>query len=132
VLAAVLTWPLLAQVYVPRLDHLWVARTVAEAMPEPSRRPPLAAAGYHEPSLVFLAGTGTKLTSAGGVAAHLAGTPGAYGLIAARLKPAFDARMAHHGAARQVREVLRFPAFNYSKGRRQTLILLHRPSGEAP
>jgi 4-amino-4-deoxy-L-arabinose transferase-like glycosyltransferase len=131
VLAAVLTWPLLAQVYVPRLDHLWVARTVAEAMPQPAHRPPLAAAGYHEPSLVFLAGTETKLTSAEGVAAHLAGTPGAYGLIAESLKPAFDARMAHHGHSVRVREVLRFPAFNYSKGRRQTLILLLRPAGEA-
>jgi 4-amino-4-deoxy-L-arabinose transferase-like glycosyltransferase len=127
-LAAVLVFPALAQVYVPRLDHLFVARTVAERLPPPGERPPLAAAGYHEPSLVFLAGTDTVLTSPADVAQHLAATPGAYGLLESDQRPAFD-DAAPDGMPVTTRHA--FPAFNYSKGERHRLHLLHRPPTDA-
>ena len=121
VLAAVLVWPVLAQVYVPRLEQLFPARTVARYLPPPEARGALAATGYTEPSLVFLNGTGTKLTGPAGVAAHLARTPDGYGLVAADERERFDAAVAERGAA--VRRVLTFPAFNYSKGERVRLTL---------
>jgi 4-amino-4-deoxy-L-arabinose transferase-like glycosyltransferase len=106
--------PWVGEVYGPRLDKLWVAREVAERLPPPEARPPLAAAGYHEPSLVFLNGTDTRLTNAEAVAEHLAATPGAYGLLT-------DRHWARFRAAAQARDltysqVTRFPGFNYSNG----------------
>jgi 4-amino-4-deoxy-L-arabinose transferase-like glycosyltransferase len=121
VFAAVLVWPVLAQVYVPRLEPLFPARTVARTLPPPEARGALAATGYTEPSLVFLNGTGTRITGPDGVAAHLARTPDGYGLVAARERTRFDRALAERGV--RVREVRTFRAFNYSKGERLRLTL---------
>ncbi len=118
-----LTLPWLGQVYAPRLDRLWVSRTVADALPPPEARPPLAAAGYHEPSLVFLAGTETRLTTPDGVADYLAATPGAYALLAGE----GEVRLPRADRL-DVRKVAEFAGFNYSKGDPITVVLVRRPA----
>lgn len=124
---AALVLPWLGEVYAPRLDRLWVARTVAEALPPPGDRPPLAAAGYHEPSLVFMAGTRTRLTSPRAVADYLVATPGGYGLVTDREDDGFAERLRAHGV--EPEKVAEFDAFNYSKGDRITVSVYHRPAG---
>ena len=128
VLAGMLIWPTLAQIYTPRLDHLFVARTVAGIVPPPDQRPPLAAAGYHEPSLVFRNGTETILTDVSGVAAHLRQTPGAFALVPRKVHADLVQRL---GPGVEVRRVQSFPGFNYSKGDRHRFLILHRVSETA-
>ena len=54
---------------------------------------PLAAgAGYHEPSLVFLAGTATRLTDAAGAADFLRGGDCRFAFVEARQERAFAQR----------------------------------------
>lgn len=128
---AAVVWPLLAQMYAPGLDRLWVARTVAAHLPPPAARPPLAAAGYHEPSLVFLAGTDTRLTTGAGVAQALAaqGEGGGYALVTDAEAEAFHA--AADTLSLTPRTVASFPAFNYSKGDAITVTLYEVPGGQA-
>lgn len=121
-LLSALLLPWLGQIYAPRLERLWIAREVAERMPPPEARPPLAAAGYHEPSLVFLAGTDTRLSDVEGVARHLSANPGAYGLVTEALWPRFQAAAMAHGLTAEA--YAHFPGFNYSKGKALNLIII--------
>jgi len=130
-LLAAAVFPLLAQVHAPRLDHLWVARTAMAHLPPPGQRPPLAAAGYHEPSLVFLAGTDTHLTTGPGAAAALAEAPGRTALVAGAARAGFETAAEDRGLA--LVAVTSFPGFNYSKGERLTVTLYrHDPPAETP
>lgn len=63
------------QRFIPRLSEIWLSPRLAEASRElaPCPQPILSSAGYHEPSLVFLAGTGTVLTDGVGAAHFLQG-----------------------------------------------------------
>lgn len=81
----------------------------------------LAAVGYHEPSLVFLAGTSTVLTSADGAAAHLAQHPSALAAIRDRDVATFRERAAERGV--EPRVVAEVPGFNYSRGHRLTMVV---------
>lgn len=68
----------------PSLRHVWLSRDVVEAADrvKPCRELSLISASYNEPSLVFLAGTHTKIFPDGRQAAHaLKGTPCALALI---------------------------------------------------
>lgn len=122
--------PWLGEVYAPRLDRLWVAREVSERIPPPAARPPLAAAGYHEPSLVFRAGTRTMLTGADGVARHLARQPGAYALVGEREHDRVRQRLQDRDV--DLATVARFRGFNYSKGDPLRLTILRsRPGGSS-
>jgi hypothetical protein len=80
-------------VIVPSLRPLFPSATLARILraadcPDPA----VAAAGYHEPSLVFLVGTSTRLTSGGGAADFLARGPCRFALIEARHERAFVQR----------------------------------------
>lgn len=101
----------------PRLDPLWSSAAVARmAAAEGCAGHRIAAAGYAEPSLVFLAGTETLLTDAAGAAAHVTrGGPCAFALVEKREEPAF--RAALPGVDPPVFEIGRFSGFNYSNGR---------------
>ncbi len=61
----------------PALKPLWISERVAEAVREtrPCENSVLASSRYHEPSLVFLVGTGTVLTDTEGAARHLLADP---------------------------------------------------------
>jgi 4-amino-4-deoxy-L-arabinose transferase-like glycosyltransferase len=56
---------------IPNLQHAWLSREIVEAADtlKPCPQSQLVAVGYHEPSLVFLAGTKTILAANGGDAA---------------------------------------------------------------
>ena len=65
--AAILTAIAIFALIVPSLGQLFPSPVLARILRDSGCRQPAAAAvGYHEPSLVFLAGTGTRLTDATG------------------------------------------------------------------
>lgn len=115
----------------PSVDGIWIsrqaARTVARVAPCPGRV--VASAGYSEPSLVFLLGTGTRLVDGAEAARHLAeGGACALALVESRQEAAFRGALAgtepvRHGVAEGI---------NYNNGRRITLTLYSLASGTRP
>ena len=79
------------------------------------QKPRAAAAGYHEPSLVFMAGTSTALTDAAGAADFLARGTCRFAMIESRQERQFASRADSNGL--QYAIVSRFEAYNYSQGR---------------
>jgi len=109
-------------VSLPALDPLWLSRDVATLVAQQTGAGrPIVAAGYAEPSLVFLLGTATKLTTAGEAAAILAKLPDALAVVSNREDAAFAVALAKHGTA--VTALGRVSGFNYSNGRAITLTL---------
>jgi len=76
-------------------------------------------AGYAEPSLVFLLGTDTVLTSGANAAQHLLNGPAALTLVADREEEPFFAAAAAIGVKPVVVGMVK--GFNYSRGRKVTL-----------
>jgi 4-amino-4-deoxy-L-arabinose transferase-like glycosyltransferase len=112
VLGAVLTYGALYQGVLPRLDRMWLSHRVALQLPPGT---PVAAAGFHEPSLVFLMGTDTLLTDGPGAARFLAATPRGAAVVEAAAQPAFDAELKATGhAARLIGEA---DGLNYARGK---------------
>ena len=100
-----------------RLDAIWIAPRVAEAV-RASGGGQLASAGFHEPSLPFLLGTDTRLVRGGAEAAgFLAETPGGRALVRDRDDEAFRA------ARPEARLLATIEGFNYSRGQRVRLFL---------
>lgn len=64
------TYGLITSTILPRIDQIWISRQVAEIYHEfrPCERSVLTIGSYYEPSMVFLAGTETRLTDAEGAA----------------------------------------------------------------
>ncbi|MDB5599372.1 MAG: glycosyl transferase, family 39 [Xanthobacteraceae bacterium] len=80
-------------VLVPRVPQLFPAKLIAEAIADSEcARPLAAAAGYHEPSLVFLVGTATRLVDGPGAADFLREGPCRFALIDHRQERAFAQR----------------------------------------
>ena len=77
--------------------------------------PKAAAAGFHEPSLVFMAGTHTLLTDASGAADFLSQGSCRFALIESRHERQFAQRAERTGLRYAV--VTRFEGYNYSQGR---------------
>jgi hypothetical protein len=91
----------------------------------PASERPFATAGFHEPSLVFLAGTDTRLIRNGAEAAqHLAERPRGLALVRERYQAAFMAEAARLGVT--PRAVATIGGFNYSRGERLVLVLYAR------
>jgi 4-amino-4-deoxy-L-arabinose transferase-like glycosyltransferase len=109
----------------PAISQLWPARGVQAlvgAHQSPDNSPiPVAAVGFHEPSLVFALGTATVLTQAEGAAQHLARKPGALALIEARRDAKFRAALAQLGVDVVALGTVR--GFNLSKGKEISLTL---------
>jgi 4-amino-4-deoxy-L-arabinose transferase-like glycosyltransferase len=124
VLLAVSVWG----VALPSMSRLFPSVALREVLEQSQcPRPVAAAAGFHEPSLVFLAGTSTLLTSPGGAAEFLKGGGCHFAFIEAQTEPAFLRRAAasHVGYAAGPR----IGAFNYSSGRPIT-IAVYRGEGQ--
>ena len=101
---------------------LWVADRAATAVAAEFKDgavPVTAAAGFSEPSLVFLSGTGTILTSGGGAAQHLLNEPQAAAIVEGRELAAFAKALGDRAA--EVREAAQVSGINYSKGKPVTL-----------
>ena len=75
----------------------------------------MAAAGYHEPSLVFLVGTHTRLVDGAGAADILAGGECRFALIESRHERLFAQRADLIGLRYSLRG--RFEGFNINGGR---------------
>jgi len=89
-LCGALATVLIFGVTLPRLDRLWVAQRaarVAQAVAAPGTQPLVV--GYHEPSLVFLLGTQTRLVGPSEAAAALQAEPGTAAIVAAPSAPEF-------------------------------------------
>lgn len=116
VLAPALQWVL------PGVSSLWLSRSVSEATAEIGGKDVrLCSVGYYEPSLVFLLGTRTLLTSTGGAARFLQSSPGGLALVDGRQADGFLERAGELGL--HVKQVGAFSGINYSKGRRMLLRL---------
>jgi len=120
------------QYVLPGIEPLWLSRTIAETVEEISQRSPakpvrVAAVGYHEPSLVFLCGTETELTSPEGAAVFLAEpapnakSPHIIAVVTDDHMVAFNKNMEQLN--HQVRQERIIRGFNYTKGRWETLHL---------
>ena len=121
--AAALTFAALFHGVLPAVDTLWVSERAAAAVAaaQPGPHPPVAAAGYHEPSLVFRLGTATRLTDGGAAARWLVDTPGALALVEAAQEAGFQKTLAALGhTARPIDDIT---GFNYSRGRPAALRL---------
>jgi 4-amino-4-deoxy-L-arabinose transferase-like glycosyltransferase len=80
-------------VIVPSLGQLFPSATLARIMSESRCADPVAAsAGYQEPSLIFLAGTSTRLTDGAGAADFLSGGECRFAFIEARHERSFVQR----------------------------------------
>lgn len=91
--AAVLTAIAIFALVVPSLGQLFPSVTLARILRDSDCGQPAAAAvGYQEPSLVFLAGTGTRLTDTAGAAEFLRGGECRFAFVEARQEQSFAQR----------------------------------------
>ncbi|HEY8611785.1 MAG TPA: glycosyltransferase family 39 protein, partial [Roseomonas sp.] len=122
ILAVPLYWVVLGGV-LPHLVAPWVSPRVAALVAAegvPAER--FGIAGFHEPSMVFAAGTATRLLANGTEAARfLAGEPDRVVAVEGREVPRFEAEAASIGL--RPRAVGRVEGFNYVRGRRVAVTL---------
>jgi 4-amino-4-deoxy-L-arabinose transferase-like glycosyltransferase len=125
VLIAVATFGLI----VPSLSSLFPSRAITDILAESGCAEPMAAAvGYQEPSLVFLAGTKTRLTDAAGAAEFLHGGACRFALVESGHEESF-ARAAETIGLRYTAGP-RVEGINISKGRPVT-IAVFRSRGQS-
>ncbi|MCL5406574.1 MAG: glycosyltransferase family 39 protein [Deltaproteobacteria bacterium] len=120
--ATVLTLGPALQWIMPGLTPIWLSRSVSEAAIKiGGKNVKLCSVGYYEPSLIFLAGTKTLLTSAEGAARFLRKNPGGLALVDRRQDGSF-LRLADN-LGLHLQQVDAFSGINYSKGRHMLLRL---------
>ncbi len=115
--AALLGWEL------PQASPLWLAPRIEQALVDAGLAGrPLATVGFHEPSLMFLAGTRTVLspTGADGADALASGVAGS-AAVAARDEASFQAEAVRLGL--HLRRLATVDSFNYSRGRETDMAL---------
>jgi 4-amino-4-deoxy-L-arabinose transferase-like glycosyltransferase len=128
VAAAVLLGLALFGVVVPGLEPVFPSQTLARILRDSGCPQPVVAAsvGYQEPSLVFLAGTLTRLTDVGGAAEFLAGGECRFAFIESRQERGF----AEHAEAIGLRfsPGPRVEAINFSNGQAITVAVFRSES----
>ncbi|MEX0589542.1 MAG: glycosyltransferase family 39 protein [Xanthobacteraceae bacterium] len=127
-LIAGMTTALAVYSVLPRIQGIAVAaRLVAAAKTAPCSNPALASAGYHQPNLVFLGGTETKLVSGAGAAEFLRLSGCRVAFVERRDQRAFADRAAAIGiSAVRIAEV---QGFDYSNFRRVSFLVLMPKEG---
>ncbi len=106
----------------PRLDPLWVAEHVEDALEMQNLKGlPVASAGFSEPSLVFALGTDTLLTDGEGAADWLAQGPDRVVLVETKEAEAFEAAVTARGLT--PRPIAEVSGLNYSRGDAVTLTI---------
>ncbi len=115
----------------PHLAPLWIAPQVERALVATGlERERLVAVGFHEPSLMFLAGTATIMApDAAAGADDLASGKADAVLVDGRDSGAFAAEIARVGC--ETRSVAAIDGFNYSRGRFMRLTLYARADAKA-
>ena len=121
---------LLLQVTLPGLTRLDVSRQLADLVHRLGPPPRVAVAGYSEPSIVFLLGTDTRLTTGAGAANFLAAQKNGLAVVEERSKPAFLKRINAAHTAVEARAHLE--GFNYSRGQAVAFTLYRRTARETP
>jgi 4-amino-4-deoxy-L-arabinose transferase-like glycosyltransferase len=115
-LASLLLSMALFGLVVPALTPVFPSMALARLLNESGCREPLvASSGYHEPSLVFLAGTTTRLTDAAGAADVLAGGDCRFAFVEVRQERSFGQRADALGLL--YASVSRIEAFNLGSGK---------------
>jgi hypothetical protein len=100
---------------VPALNPVFPSMALAKHLRESGCSEPLvASSGYHEPSLVFLAGTGTRLVDAAGTADVLAGGDCRFAFVEQRQERSFAQRAEAIGL--RITSGPRIDAINISTG----------------
>jgi hypothetical protein len=103
-------------IVMPALKPLFPSQEIARALRNVvCVGPRAAAAGYHEPSLVFTTGTSTLLTDGSGAADFLGQGSCRFALVEARSERAFAQRAEAIGLRYNV--ATRIEAYNFSQGR---------------
>jgi 4-amino-4-deoxy-L-arabinose transferase-like glycosyltransferase len=91
--AAILTTIAIFGLIAPSIPQLFPSATLANILRQSGCRDPLAASvGFHEPSVVFLAGTSTRLTDGPGAAEFLRGGECRFAFVEARQERSFAQR----------------------------------------
>jgi len=124
--AAGIAYALLFGTIAPSLQPIWLSPRIEAQVRayRPCETTVLAASGYHEPSLVFLAGTDTVLTDTQGAAAHLASDPAcALALVPVGEEGELTAALAASG--RTAARLAEIDGVNYSSGKALALGLYH-------
>jgi len=113
---------------VPALGYLFPAPALARLLQQSGCSQPLAAAaGYEEPSLVFLAGTGTQLTDSAGAAEFLRGGECRFALIESRHEKGFAQRAEAIGLRYTAGP--RVEGLNFSTGQPVTIAVFRSREG---
>ncbi|MFE0013978.1 ArnT family glycosyltransferase [Mesorhizobium sp. NPDC059054] len=115
--AAGAAYALLIGLIVPTLTSIWLTPRIVAAIQEkkPCENSVLASSQYHEPSLIFMAGTKTKLTDTQGAADHLATDPNcALALVPVADEAALQSALA--GSGKTATRLTEIDGTNYSSG----------------
>jgi 4-amino-4-deoxy-L-arabinose transferase-like glycosyltransferase len=113
---------------VPLLHPLFPAAALAQAVASRCEHPRYAAAGYHEPSLVFLFGTATLLTDGQGAADFLREGGCRYALVERRQERSFAGRAEAIGLRYAAGP--RVEGFNYNEGGRAITIAVYHSEAQ--
>jgi hypothetical protein len=115
-------------IIIPSLGTAFPSTTLTRVVREAGcDKPAIATAGYHEPSLVFLAGTGTRLLDGSGAADFLRGGGCRFAFVESRHERAFLRRAEAIGL--RYAPPQRVEGYNYSIGRAIS-IGVYRGEGE--
>lgn len=108
----------------PAMTPLWISPQIISAFDaaKPCPGSQLASVDYHEPSLVFLAGTATKLTEVNGAAAHLAASPKCN--VAVLPVDARNSLQSLLPTGMMLYDIGTVDGINYSKGDEKKLVLV--------
>jgi 4-amino-4-deoxy-L-arabinose transferase-like glycosyltransferase len=113
---------------VPLLQPFFPAAALANAIAPRCEHPRYAAAGYHEPSLVFLFGTATLLTDGQGAADFLREGGCRFALVEKRQERSFTGRAEAIGLRYAAGP--RVDGFNYNEGGRAITIAVYRSEAQ--
>ena len=113
---------------VPLLHPFFPAAALAQVVASRCEHPRYAAAGYHEPSLVFLFGTATLLTDGQGAADFLGAGGCRFALVEGRQERSFTRRAEAIGL--RYAPGPRVDGFNYNEGGRAITIAVYRSEAQ--
>jgi 4-amino-4-deoxy-L-arabinose transferase-like glycosyltransferase len=113
---------------VPLLHPFFPAAALAQAVAPRCGYPRYAAAGYHEPSVVFLFGTATLLTDGQGAADFLGAGGCRFALVEGRQERSFTRRAEAIGL--RYAPGPRVEGFNYNEGGRAITIAVYRSEAQ--
>jgi 4-amino-4-deoxy-L-arabinose transferase-like glycosyltransferase len=121
-LCALIFYPVLVLGVAPQLKALWISERVAALVARDARPgdPPIVAAGYAEPSLLFELGGATRFSTGAG-AANISAAQGGIVLIEDAERGTFLARISELRAIAV--QVDQLSGLDYSRGRKEHLTL---------